>query len=189
VSRSCQFCGADVVGRSNKRFCSKRCRQKSHYIPTPKGQRYAGLLKHGAALSTGETPEYRSWRGMRDRCNCRSHSEFHRYGGRGIKVCARWDDFLAFLVDMGKRPTSTHSLDRIDTDGNYEPSNCRWATPSEQARNKRTSIVLTHNGVTLHVLDWSRRLGLAMSTIRMRLRKTRDAALVLRPSRQPRSET
>lgn len=144
------------------------------------------MTKHGHARVGAKTAEYRIWCAMRERCNYDKHVEFERYGGRGIKVCERWASFANFLADLGPRPTPAHSIDRLATDGNYEPGNCRWATPSEQQRNKRTSIVLTFNGETHHVLEWSQRLNLSLNTIRMRLRQTRDPALVLRPSRQHR---
>jgi len=81
------------------------------------------------------TPEYQSWRGMRERCLNPNHSSFSRYGGRGIKVCDRWlHSFPNFLADMGKRP-DRHSLDRINVEGHYEPDNCRWADAKTQARN------------------------------------------------------
>jgi hypothetical protein len=82
------------------------------------------------------TPEHRAWRGMLDRCTLPTHISYPYYGGRGITVCERWRSFANFLADMGPKPTSKHTLDRINGNGNYEPSNCRWATWSEQNRNR-----------------------------------------------------
>lgn len=143
-----------------------------------------GNFKHGSARKGAKTAEYRIWCAMRERCSSPKHIEYARYGGRGIRVCERWDSFENFLADMGRRPSLEHSIERDDTNGHYEPDNCRWATRSEQARNKRTSIVLTHNGETHHVLEWAKKLHLSINTIRMRLKQSRDAAFVLRPSRQ-----
>lgn len=80
---------------------------------------------------------YRIWIAMRSRCNNPKHSSYDYYGGRGIKVCERWNDFAMFWEDMGECPSENHSIDRINGDGNYEPSNCRWAVQSAQMDNRR----------------------------------------------------
>jgi len=89
-------------------------------------------VTHGMSAS----PEFSSWRSMRQRCLNKLNYRFHQYGGRGIKICEQWSDFQNFLDDMGLRPDGT-SLDRIDCDGDYTPDNCRWATAKTQMRNRR----------------------------------------------------
>lgn len=86
------------------------------------------------------TSEYRSWAQMKARCYNKNHHAYERYGGRGIKVCARWlDSATNFMKDMGIKPSRLHSLDRINPNGNYEPDNCRWADQNEQAMTRRKS--------------------------------------------------
>lgn len=93
---------------------------------------------HGHKVQSRKgTPEYRSWASMMTRCKNENSEKYEYYGGRGITVCERWNDFANFFADMGKRPDGRYSLDRIDVNGNYEPSNCRWASLNTQRRNIR----------------------------------------------------
>lgn len=95
-------------------------------------------VTHGHARSRKNTPTYRSWVAMRERCGNENAPNYARYGGRGIRVCERWESFENFLADMGERADGM-TLDRIDNSGNYEPGNVRWATRVEQQRNTRRS--------------------------------------------------
>lgn len=108
-----------------------------------------GNYRHGDNCKGNTAPEYNSWRSMRERCLNPKYVKWHRYGGRGITICDRWDIYENFLADMGRKPSSKHSLDRINNEGNYEPSNCRWATNKEQCANRTPRIA-----VGMHMWKW-----------------------------------
>ncbi len=128
-----------------------------------------------------KTRTYNIWKGIHTRCTNSKITQWNDYGGRGISVCAAWADYVTFLHDMGECPSKFHSIERIETDGNYEPSNCRWATDEEQSRNKRNNVFLTHDGKTLCVSDWSRLLGFSKTTIHQRIKKGWPLEKVLSP--------
>jgi hypothetical protein len=102
-------------------------------------------------------PEYRAWQSMRDRCHNHKSQDYSWYGARGITVCERWRiSFLAFYEDMGPRPSPKHSIDRYPNhSGNYEKTNCRWATMTEQNRNRRDNYLITYQGRTMCLKEWS----------------------------------
>jgi hypothetical protein len=140
-------------------------------------------LKHGMH----NTPEYRAWDGMKRRCHNPQDARYHRYGARGIAVYPAWfASFEAFYNDMGPRPTDLHSLERIDNNGPYAPDNCRWATRSDQARNRRPSRTLTYNGETLPLPTWAERIGISLAALYHRLNRgwTIERALTTPPRGQ-----
>ncbi len=122
-------------------------------------------IKHGHAQGT-ISPTYWSWQGMKKRCNDPKQAA---YGGRGIKVCARWrKSFANFLADMGERPEGK-TLDRRNNDGNYTPNNCRWATGKQQGSNKRNNVPVTWKGQTKTIVEWARITGIPQGAIGYRL--------------------
>jgi hypothetical protein len=124
------------------------------------------LYKHGRGADTSGT--YQTWVTMKQRC---ANSNDPYYGGKGIRVCDRWQNsFENFLLDMGERPKGT-TLDRIDGNGNYSPKNCRWATPIEQQNNRRDNAFITVGDVTLTVPAWSRKTGISQDAIRSRIKR------------------
>lgn len=116
----------------------------------------AGVTKHGMSTRS----EASIWRNMKYRCNNSNASNYYMYGGKGIKVCERWQNsFQNFYADMGDKPTPEHSIDRVDSKGDYTPDNCRWATKKEQARNRKTSRPITYKGVTKTVIEFCEEYG------------------------------
>ena len=116
-------------------------------------------------------PLHAMWTSMVSRCHDEHHASFAGYGARGIAVCLRWrESFEAFIEDLPDRPSPKHSLDRIDNNGNYEPSNVRWATWTEQARNKRTNHMVTIGDRTLTISGWAEVTGVSRYVIAGRLR-------------------
>jgi len=111
-------------------------------------------------------PEYNTWLSMKARCSNKNHIVYKYYGGRGIKVCKRWVySFQNFFVDMGCKPTPAHTLERNNTNKNYSPDNCRWATAKEQANNRRTNIFVTYNGQTKSMADWADHFGINITIL------------------------
>ena len=114
-------------------------------------------------------PEYSVWKNIRRRCNNKKRDDYERYGGRGIRVCERWDDFELFLEDMGHRPSDKHSIDRIDNDKDYNPENCRWVTSTEQQRNKGNNYYIEYNGETMCMSAWAEKLGFSRDLLKNRI--------------------
>ena len=132
-------------------------------------------LKHGNAVHGKESDEYNIWSGIRTRCYNPNDHAYPDYGGRGIKMCDAWyNSFEAFLADVGKRPSKKHSIDRYpNNDGNYVPTNFRWATAKEQSDTRRGAIIVTFNGETLPLRLWAEKTGIHRYTIWERLHKSK----------------
>lgn len=114
-------------------------------------------FKHGHTKHDNvSTPEFKAWLGMRKRVQDPTYHAYERYKARGIKICGRWSEFANFYEDMGKRPEDM-TLERIDNNGNYEPSNCKWATRLEQTNNRENTIHITYKGETDTLSNWARK--------------------------------
>ncbi len=137
-------------------------------------------------------PLYSIWWSMHVRCYNPNNKRWHRYGGRGIKVCERWNVFENFVADVPPRPSKQHSLDRYpNKDGNYEPGNVRWATRREQGNNTSQNVLLTHQGKTQTLTEWARELGLSKGTLWARINKSGhsiERALSLQTQARPWSQ-
>lgn len=132
---------------------------------------------------TSIPPLYSVWSGMKQRCfNPRVH-QWKDYGGRGITVCERWLTFAHFAADMGDRPEG-YWLDRIDNDGNYEPSNCRWASPKDQLRNQRCTRKVTVDGIEYVAADLADQSGLKTDSIVERAAKGLSLSEILSPAKR-----
>lgn len=163
-----------VVGSGVKQ---KRCRaEEMRNFPGKRemfGEWWGNVSKHEL---------YTVWRTMRARCLYSKSKEFHNYGGRGITICERWNFFPNFVEDMGTRPAG-YQIERINNDGNYEPSNCKWATPSEQSNNRRVCHHLSFDGKRMTLTQWAKTLNVSKHLIMGRIRrgwKTED--ILTKPS-------
>ncbi len=162
-------CGkkVDVIAisllRGNSKSCG--CLRLENYIKS--------ITHHSNTKRGTSTTEYRSWSSMKDRCLNPKKETYHHYGGRGIKICDRWlNSFENFLEDMGKKPSPKHSLDRYpNKDGNYEKSNCRWATQKEQMGNLRTNVWIEYNGEKMIAKDFAAKVNIDARRIYENLKK------------------
>jgi len=123
-------------------------------------------LKHGMRGSRA----YSTWSSMLTRCRNANNKDYPRWGGRGIGVCHEWLSFEQFLADMGDRPDGC-TIDRIDADGDYKPENCRWATPKQQARNRRDLVIVETNDGAMPLVDYAAKLGITKGAAHLRLKR------------------
>ena len=125
---------------------------------------------HGHFRNGKPSAVYRRWVGIITRCYDQNAENYERYGGRGVTVCDRWrESFVNFLSDMGNIPFPGAQIERKDNNGPYSPDNCVWSTRKRQARNRRTTRMLTHNNKTQCMADWADELGIPMRTIARRI--------------------
>lgn len=126
-----------------------------------------GNVVHGLS----RTPAYTAWLNIRARCENEASPSYKNYGGRGIRVCDRWQSFDNFFADMGQPPSAQHSIERLNNNGNYEPDNCIWATRYQQSRNRRNNVSVTINGETKFISEWCEQYGIALASVHRRLKK------------------
>lgn len=159
-------CGeiAEVEVQRLKRGITKSCGCYGRAVVAERSR------KHGHSAGGKRTPEYAAWKDAKARCYIKSVNNYDNYGGRGIRMCQRWlDSFDNFLEDMGQRPSISHSLDRIDVDGNYEPGNCRWADLRTQSNNKRNNLVFTYKGKKYTCAEAAAEFGFKPHTLAKRI--------------------
>lgn len=180
-------CGTETIvrGKDLRSGNTRSCGCLSREVTAATG---ASTRRHGHKTPGGASPTYNSWIAMRRRCADPADKDFAEYGGRGIVVCARWEKFEYFLADMGERPKGK-TLDRYpNNNGHYEPGNCRWATPEEQASNRRDSHLLSIGGESLTLTEWARRSGLSRACLWHRVKRGLSGSKLLTPSRKGRSD-
>jgi len=177
-----------VVGSSSEYGCAAHRVQNGQFreaipaclfqLTSPKGYGHHGNVevamsgkpRHGHCRMHRDSPEYKSWSMMWDRCRNPHNNRFKNYGGRGISVCPSWASFERFLNDMRPRPIG-YTIERKDNNGNYCPENCMWASKRMQARNRRGNRLITYNGVTRCVSEWAEILGMERHVIINRLKR------------------
>lgn len=157
-------CGTEIEIRGDhlRRGIRKTCARNGHFWSAVQG----------GGMEARYPAEYATWKSMRERCKKKKGKHYRIYGKRGIKVCERWQkSFAHFLHDMGCKPDLSYTIDRYpDNNGNYEPTNCRWATKSEQGRNTRRSVYVEQEGVRTLLIDVTEKLGLNRQNIYGRLK-------------------
>lgn len=154
--------------------CGKFVRVRGATLNAGKTKACASCARVAVNTTHGmsKTSLYIRWQAMKARTSNPNQSQYHDYGGRGIKVCDQWlASFENFAADMGPTFSPELELDRIDVNGNYEPNNCRWITPADQQLNKRNNHVLSFRGETLTVTEWARRIGAKPNTLTTRIRR------------------
>lgn len=168
-------CGKKLV-RLRQSLVGKSIRKTCGCVRAPVHSDHNGMFKHGKSRSRA----HYIWSSMRGRCNNPNNPKFHRYGGRGIKVCDHWADFKNFLADMGEPPLGM-SLDRIDVNGHYSPGNCRWATQKTQQNNRGNTRFVEVFGERLTLSAAAEKHGVSKKLFRQRMdrdRRTPEEALL-----------
>jgi hypothetical protein len=185
VLRSYRVCQCDCGGRTVVRLDHLKsgrtisCGCERNRLASERMIARGPLYKHGAS----RTRAYTTWLAMRGRCSNPNNPAFHHYGGRGIKVCERWEaSFDAFLEDMGQ-PDHGLTLDRTNNDGDYEPGNCRWVDRMTQMNNRRSNVLVTHDGKTQTIAQWAVETGIHRNTIEQRLHRKYPLERVFSPEK------
>lgn len=183
----------EVTGRQRNRMgifkchCGEKILCKIYSI-TSGSTKSCGCIRNGKNTARSKkhgmynTVEYAAWESMKSRCYNIKSAGYKDYGGRGIVVCEEWkNSFSVFYKDMGDKPEKNYSLERLDVNGNYEKSNCKWGTKEEQDRNRRNNIYIHYKGETKILKDWERKTGIPQQTIRKRMIKNLPLEEVFNP--------